>query len=173
LAYECWQASQARGERRNRKRDTSKGNRDPSGNKRETSGNRRDASGNRRETSGNRRDASGNRREVRGNRREASGNRRDASGNRSEIKDKRDANANGTKICDTSSEPSSQQPDLIDGLPAPSSSCLVRTEAIVERTAEDKTTSPSSGYNSCCSGPEEETFLIDLSSPAESRPQVL
>jgi hypothetical protein len=56
----------------------------------------------------------------------------------------------------------------------------MRTEAIVEnrkeedqqgsrRTGEEDktTTSPSSGYNSCSSVQEEETFLIDLSSPGD------
>ena len=145
LAYECWQASQERGgNRRTRKREASKGKREAS------SGNRREGSGNRRDTSSNRRDGSGNRRDASGSRRDASGNRRGetGSGNRKEPIGKKAATE------------------------GQSSSTLVTTEAIVERPSlEDKTTSPSSGYNSCGSGgpeEEEETFLIDLSSPGDS-----
>ena len=37
----------------------------------------------------------------------------------------------------------------------------------LDEKINEKTTSPSSGYNSCTSGQEDETLLIDLSSPGD------
>ena len=168
LAYECWQASQEQQtDRRNRRRDASKG-------RREAGAHRREPSGNRRESSGNRRESSGNRRESSGNRSVSSSNRRQPSGDRSE---------GYRKASESSSEPTGNPPrkqEHAGDLVHISTSNQVRTEAIVEnrkeedqqgsrRTGEEDktTTSPSSGYNSCSSVQEEETFLIDLSSPGD------
>ena len=146
LAYECWQASQnQRTNRHTRKREASRGRREASGNRRESSGNRREPSRNRKEPGGHFRDSSRNRIEAKDNQEEVSGN----AGSKQETMDARPY------------------------------SNMVTTRAIVERRGgegeggrEDKTTSPSSGYNSCSSGQEEETFLIDLSSPGDGLQQL-
>ncbi len=104
----------------------------------------------------------------------SSSNRRQPSGDRSE---------GYRKASESSSEPTGNRPQKQEhagDLVHISNSNQMRTEANVEnrkegdqqgsrRTGEEDktTTSPSSGYNSCSSVQEEETFLIDLSSPGD------